>query len=269
MAVWARVPAAPRMSILLIHGRTWSSRPDFDLQVPGLKRSVLQSLADRGIAAYAIDLRGYGETPRDSSGFNTPTRAAADVAEVLKWIAARHAGLDKPALLGWSNGGLVAQLVAQQSSALLSSVTLFGYTPDVDYNIPPSPSVKVAPRTRNTADAAASDFITPRVTPPAVIKAFVAAALASDPIFAEWKNDHEWNALRADRVRVPVMLLHGSNDPGASPLAAGAFLAAVESSSRSYVVLPIADHCAQLEDTHEAFVNVVTEFIMRPGPVRR
>jgi alpha-beta hydrolase superfamily lysophospholipase len=79
LAVWGRVPANPRKSVLLVHGRTWSSRPDFDLQVPGLKRSVMQSFADRGIAAYAVDLRGYGETPRDATGFNTPNRAAADV----------------------------------------------------------------------------------------------------------------------------------------------------------------------------------------------
>ncbi|MEI6244622.1 MAG: alpha/beta fold hydrolase [Acidobacteriota bacterium] len=271
MAVWARLPAAPRAAILLIHGRTWSSRPDFDLQVPGLKRSVLQSLSDRGIAAYAVDLRGYGETPRDAGGYNTPTRAAADVGEVLKWIAARHPGLDKPAVLGWSNGGLVAQLVGQRAPALVSSVTLFGYTPETEYRIgtPMLPVPKVAPKTRNSADGAASDFITPQVTPPAVVKAFVSAALASDPILAEWKDDQEWNALKAERMFVPIMLLHGSNDPGASASAAGEFLAAVGSRARSYVVLPLADHCAQLEDTHDAWISAVVEFITRPGPVRR
>lgn len=270
MAVWARVPAAPRAAILLIHGRTWSSRPDFDLQVSGLKRSVMQSLSDRGIAAYAIDLRGYGETPRDPSGYNTPSRAAADVIEVLKWIAARHPGLERPALLGWSNGGIVAQLVAQRAPTRVSSVTLFGFTPETEYHLAPSPPpAKVAPKTRNTAEGAASDFVTPQVTPPSVIKAFVAAALASDPIFAEWKDDHEWNELKAERLFAPVMLIHGSNDAGASPAAAGEFLSAVGSATRSYVVLPIADHCAQLEDTHEAFVSAVAEFITRPGPVRR
>src|SRR5262245_24553922 len=39
MAVWARRPATPRGAVLLVHGRTWSGRPDFDLQVPGLERS--------------------------------------------------------------------------------------------------------------------------------------------------------------------------------------------------------------------------------------
>ena len=31
-AVWSKTPAQPRAVMLLIHGRTWSTRPDFDLQ---------------------------------------------------------------------------------------------------------------------------------------------------------------------------------------------------------------------------------------------
>ena len=101
MAVWARRPASPRGAVLLVHGRTWSGRPDFDLQVPGLVRSVLSSLATRGFAAYAVDLRGYGETPRDATGWNTPRRSAADITNVLVWIAGQHPALSRPALVGW------------------------------------------------------------------------------------------------------------------------------------------------------------------------
>ena len=265
LAVWARVPAVPRATILLVHGRTWSSRPDFDLQVPGLRRSVMQSLADAGVAAYAVDLRGYGQTPRDATGYSTPSRAAADVAAVLAWLAPRHPSLEKPALLGWSNGALVAQLVAQRWPTRLSSVTLFGATPATEYALAPPilPAPAAAPRVRNTREAAVSDFITPRVTPPAVITAFAAAALSSDPIFAEWKDDQEWNALEAARVTVPILLLYGANDPGASASAAADFLAAVRSSVRRHVALPLADHCAQLEDTHDAWIRAVVDFITR------
>src|SRR5207248_1219434 len=31
LAVWARIPMMPRRAVLLIHGRTWSARPAFDL----------------------------------------------------------------------------------------------------------------------------------------------------------------------------------------------------------------------------------------------
>ncbi|TAK16862.1 MAG: alpha/beta fold hydrolase [Acidobacteria bacterium] len=264
LAVWARVPPNPRKSVLLIHGRTWSSRPDFDLQVPGLKRSVMQSFADRGIAAYAVDLRGYGETPRDPSGFTTPNRAAADVVAVLRWVASQQPRLEPPALVGWSNGAVVALHVAQLQPALVSHVVLFGFTPEPEYNMLATAPPKVAPKERNTADAARSDFITPAVTPPAVVRAFVTQALAADPIFAEWKSEEQWNVLRADKLAVPFMILHGELDPGVDVKAAGDFMAAAAAASRSYVVLPGADHAAQLEDTHEMFMSVVTEFITRP-----
>jgi pimeloyl-ACP methyl ester carboxylesterase len=265
IAVWARIPANPKKTVLLIHGRTWSSRPDFDLQVPGLKRSVMQSFADRGIAAYAIDLRGYGETPRDATGFNTPNRAAADVAAVVKWMAAQHPQLEPPALIGWSNGAVVALHVAELHAVPISHVVMFGFTPAPEYQLAAVAPPKVAPKEKNTATAAASDFITPAVTPPAVIRAFVAQAMAADPIFAEWKNEEQWNVLSAEKLTVPFMILHGEHDPGADPASAAEFMiAATSASSRSYVVLPGADHCAQLEDTHEMFMSVVTEFITRP-----
>jgi alpha-beta hydrolase superfamily lysophospholipase len=108
MAVWARRPAQVRHVVLLVHGRTWSSRPDFDLQVPGLQRSVMMSLAAQGVAAYAVDLRGYGDTPRDATGWLTPRRSAADILNVLAWVARQHPSLPRPALVGWSRGAAVA-----------------------------------------------------------------------------------------------------------------------------------------------------------------
>src|SRR5688500_10183593 len=79
LTVWAKRPASPRGAILLVHGRRWSSLPNFDLRLPGEQRSVMDALAASGFAAYAVDMRGYGATPRDSTGWLTPDRAAADI----------------------------------------------------------------------------------------------------------------------------------------------------------------------------------------------
>ena len=65
LSLWAREVPRPKGAIVLVHGRTWSALPDFDLQVPGEQRSVMQSLNARGYSAFALDLRGYGKTPRD------------------------------------------------------------------------------------------------------------------------------------------------------------------------------------------------------------
>ena len=100
VALWAKVPEDPRGAILLIHGRTWSGRPDFDLQVEGEERSTMDMLVREGYAAFAIDLRGYGATKRDATGWNTPDRAAKDVFAVLQHIR-EQTGAEKVAILGW------------------------------------------------------------------------------------------------------------------------------------------------------------------------
>ena len=136
-AVWSKTPARPEAVMLLIHGRTWSTRPDFDLQVPGEDLSLMDGLAGMGVAAYGLDLRGYGETPRDASGWLTPDRAALDVAEVLGWLARRHPELPRPYLFGWSYGSTVSQLVGQRRPLSMSGLILFGYPLRPGYDVSP------------------------------------------------------------------------------------------------------------------------------------
>jgi pimeloyl-ACP methyl ester carboxylesterase len=268
LAVWARRPASPRGTVVLLHGRTWSSRPDWDLQVPGLRRSVMMSLADLGLAAYAVDLRGYGETPRDASGWLTPKRSATDVANVVTWVAAQHAGLPPPAVVGWSRGGAVAQMVAQNVPQRLSALVVFGFVFDPDLEFVDLAAPEKPQMLKNTAEAAASDFISPKVTPRAVIDAFVAQALRADPVLADLKGDAEFNALKPSRVTVPTLVLYGDQDPGIYPEDAAKYFVELATPDKQMVVLPGGDHAAQLEDTHEAWIAAVVNFITRP-PVRR
>jgi pimeloyl-ACP methyl ester carboxylesterase len=262
LAVWARRPARPRGAILLVHGRTWSARPDFDLQVPGESRSVLAALAARGWAAYAIDLRGYGATPRDPSGWLTPLRAAQDVNITLAWIARQQPLISRPTLLGWSNGSLVSQLAAQLAPQQISRLILYGYpgqpgdTIDADADTSRGP----APRQRNTAQAAASDFISPAVTSRAMVRAYVRRALETDPILAEWRFYDQFNALDPARLTMPTLLLQGEHDP--EPLAAlQQLFSRIGTTHKRWLTLLGGDHAALLEDTHPTFIDAVTGFL--------
>src|SRR5215510_6895876 len=169
LAMWRKAPRQPRRAVLLVHGRTWSGRPDFDLQVPGESRSFMDALVAQGYAAYAIDLRGYGATPRDASGFNTPERAAADVAAALRTIGGR------PVLFGWSRGSMISHLASQRTPELMSAVILFGYPGDPDRKVPEQAEPETPARKPTTAEAAAEDFIAPGAITKRAIAAYVQA----------------------------------------------------------------------------------------------
>lgn len=268
MAVWARRPAAPKGAILLVHGRTWSSRPDFDLQVPDLSRSVLASFVAQGFAAYALDLRGYGATPRDQTGWLTPKRSAEDIINVLGWVAAQHPALPKPTLVGWSRGAIMAAMAAQAAPGKVSNVVLFGFALDPELEFADlDPGDKPA-MSRNSAASAESDFVSPDVTPRTVIAAFVEQALKADPILVDLKDDSDFNAFKPDKLETPSLVIFGSDDPGLVIEDAGKMFAAIAAKDKQMVVLPGADHAAQLEDTHDAWIAAIVNFINRP-PARR
>jgi pimeloyl-ACP methyl ester carboxylesterase len=270
IAVWARRPpaTATKGAVLFVHGRTWSARPDFDLQVPGLQRSVLISFAAQGYAAYALDLRGYGATPRDKTGWLTPSRGTSDIASVLNWIATQHPSLPKATLVGWSRGAVMAGMVAVASPQLVSNVVLFGFAFDPSLEFADGEQPAKPAMMKNTAAAATVDFISPKITPKEVITAFVDQALKADPILADLRNDAEFNLFKPSRLTVPTLILYGADDPGVTDADVGLMFAAIGAGDKQVVALPGADHAAQLEDTHNAWVAAIISFISRP-PVRR
>jgi len=265
LTVWEKRPASPRGVILLVHGRTWGALPNFDLRVAGDDRSVMDALARAGYAAYGVDLRGYGATPRDSTGWLTPDRAVRDVAAVLEWIAARQgAGTPRPTLIGYSRGAAVALLAAQRHPRAMSGVILYAFAADIDADVPVGAETGPPPRRATTAEAAASDFITPASTPRAVVDAYVAQALATNPVRADWRAEAQFNAMDPAAVRVPTLLIHGVHDPLATVALQEKVFSRLGTPDRAWVILPGADHAAHLENPFGAWVQAVVAFIERP-----
>jgi alpha-beta hydrolase superfamily lysophospholipase len=264
LAVWQKRGTQPRAAILLVHGRTWSSLPNFDLQVPGERRSMMDALADAGLDVYALDLRGYGATPRDASGWLTPDRAVADVRGVVDWIHAAPASARRPIyVFGLSRGALIAAYFAQQSPERIAGVVLLGLGLDVDARIAASEGGASPPRRRNTVDAAASDFITPDAYTRGTLDTFVHAALRADPIYADWRDEQQFNGFAAARVNVPTLLVHGEMDPSAPAALQAKLFTRLGTSDKAWVILPGADHAAHLEKSQPDLVRAVSWFIRR------
>jgi ribonuclease BN (tRNA processing enzyme)/pimeloyl-ACP methyl ester carboxylesterase len=268
IAVWEKRSPHFRRALLLVHGRTWSSIPDFDLHVPGENSSVMDALVARGYDVYAIDLRGYGATPRDASGWLTPTRAAEDVNAVLEWIHKQSALQESPALIAWSRGSLVAQLVAETHPDAMSALVLFG-RPLRDSAWARDTLLTAPPRAPNTAARAVTDFITPGSISRAAVDAYVHQALASDPILVDWRNLDQFNALDAQRVKAPTLLMIGQFDPfyAQQSTAQAALFIRLGTADKEWVILPGGDHAALLERTAPRFVEAIASFLERPRAV--
>jgi pimeloyl-ACP methyl ester carboxylesterase len=263
LSLWAREIRRPRGVIVLIHGRTWSALPDFDLDVPGEHRSVMQLLNEKGYSAFALDLRGYGKSPRDASGWMTPDRATRDVVAALEWLA-RDKKIVKPTLLGWSQGSLVSQLTAQRYPNLISNLILYGYPRNAasPAAVPPAPAAPL--REVNTRERAASDFITPQVITQKVIDAYVAAALKADPVRVDWRDLDKYDELDPAKVVTPTLVIHGERDPLAPIAAQAALFTKLGTADRQWVVLAGADHAALIEDSAPAFIAAIVAFASRP-----
>jgi alpha-beta hydrolase superfamily lysophospholipase len=267
LSVWAKRPAHPRGAILLVHGMTWSALPNFDLQVEGQNRSVMDALSRRGYAVYAIDNRGYGATARDATGWLTPARAAKDISIVLAWISSREAG-QRPVLIGYSRGAVMSLFAAQLFPDAMSTLVLCALVRDIDQKSPTTETAAEPARQRTTGEMAASDFITPSAAPRAVVDAYVRKALAVDPIRVDWHNEYELNDLDPAKVHVPTLVIRGALDPRATAEKDMKIFSRLGTPDRSLVVLPSADHALHVEDSQAAWVDAIVSFVERPRLIK-
>ena len=176
----------------------------------------MESLIQKGLQPYAMDFRGFGGTPKDETGCVEPNRCVEDTETVLRWIAERHGMIGDddhisgsidgttrwPCLLGWSQGAMVAQLVAQRRNPCLSKLVLYASIYDPLVRFAREPLYASSNRTvnsgtsggyKNTFDDAIEDFTIEGTIPPEAARKFAEAALITDPIKAMWKHTYQFN----------------------------------------------------------------------------
>lgn len=121
-------------AVLFVHGATYPSRVVFDLDGPGHGDgySWLADVAARDRAAFAVDLRGYGDSERpaamDAPADENPPPARAetvldDVRAALAFVSERY---DRVHLLGYSWGSVICgRLLAGTDAPAVASLTQF------------------------------------------------------------------------------------------------------------------------------------------------
>lgn len=262
--------------LLMLHGRTWSSVPVYHLwggpshaAKGNESRSLMEALDEKKLCVYCMDFRGFGGTPRDSTGSVDPNRCVGDVESVLRWLSERHncSTPEKVSLTGWSQGALVAQLAAQRSRPLFSRLILYGSIFDPLVRYPRAPlyvrnKANEIEYENNTFDAAIEDFTIEGTIPPKAATYFAEAALLADPLRAKWQNLYQFNNCDPARVHVPTLVVAGDQDPYA-PIQAQQHLFSNlgRGCDRTWSILSDADHAVHLLEGRSRFINIVASFI--------
>ena len=99
--------------LFLVHGSSVSSRPGYDIQVPGRGSdySMMDQCAHAGFDVWTMDHEGYGRSSR--SHRNSDVAMAVDDIDKALDIIVRETGRDKMHVYGQSGGALRAALYAQ------------------------------------------------------------------------------------------------------------------------------------------------------------
>jgi pimeloyl-ACP methyl ester carboxylesterase len=132
-------PLDPGKAVLFVHGATYPGL-SFDLPVPGY--NWMEYVAERGYAAYALDIRGYGRSSRppelEEAADNPPVMRAEeaidDILDAVDFIR-RRTGLAKVSVIGWSWGTVTGGLFTARYPTMVDKLVLYApvyalYLPD-------------------------------------------------------------------------------------------------------------------------------------------
>ena len=232
------------------------------MQVEGEDLSLMDGMVEQGYSTYAIDLRGYGDTPRDASEWNTPNKAAKDIQAALTWISEENNG-QSVHLFGWSMGSTHSLLSTQMDDQLISTLTLFGFWMDIDQkasaNVVNAEPIKAA----TTAEAAASDFIIPGSISQKAIDRYVEMALEADPVRVDYTDMSDYNIIDPALIEVPVLIIQGEKDPIAPTERQAKLFTRLKTADKSWSVIKGGDHAAFLESPRPQFIKVYSDFLER------
>ncbi len=265
--------AATGRVVLLVHGGTWSGRPDFDLQIRDY--SLMDFLAKNGYDVWAIDIHGYGHSDKTDKDWSGVQSAAADIAAAVEYIT-KSRGVEKVGSLGWSAGTQRVGLFAMQHPERVAKLILYAphwkgteeYREKVRKRIENGGQALTQYRT-NTEAAARSDFVEGELSrhpqyEEDVVAAYAQEALRTDPQSPNAFVDNTKPILDPLLITVPTMIIHGENDYAAKQEDLLPFFEQLATRDKEYVLLPAGGHALMLEKDHRRFQHEVLSFFERP-----
>ncbi|EMB2733617.1 alpha/beta hydrolase family protein [Serratia marcescens] len=253
----AAVPGETSPALLVIlQGSDCNSVRHIRLVTP--MRQVLPAADLLTVEKYGIDdrLPYREEVPRQDCPdafvqHDTPQRRVSDVTQVLQAVIARN-GYQKVAVLGGSEGAVIANLVTASSGLVDATLAFSGggrwFIDDVRHSVADAPKEE---------KAGLNAFLQQVLTaPPFPLN-------ASDHGYAWWHgmlNIDQLASLRS--IKTPVLIVQGDQDRAVSPGAVGKMIAELRADGKTnitYLNYPALDHVMRRENGESEMTRVVAD----------
>ena len=268
---------APLPVLFLVHGSSASSRPTFDLDVPGHgPYSVMDAFARWGFDVWAMDHESYGRSTRTEG--NSDIASGVEDLKAGTALVIAETGQKRLHMFGESSGALRAGAFAMVEPERVDRLVFSAMT----YKGEGSPTLAkraeqlayYQTHNRRPRDRAMLDSIFTRDKPgtsePAVAKAFADAEL----VFGEEVPTGTYLDMCANlpvvdpaRVKSPVMLIRGEHDGIATVDDLVDFYKQLPNGDRQFFILPGTAHSVVLGVNRQLFWHAMRGFLTMPAPI--
>lgn len=269
-----------RPVLFLAHGSSVSSRPTFDLTVPGQddSYSLMDTFARYGFDVWTMDFEGYGRSSQGTG--NSDIATGAEDIKAASEIIVRETGTSRFHLYGESSGALRAGVFAMRDPDRIDRLVLVAFTwtgqgsttlgkraENVEYYQTHNrrPRDREMIRSIFTRDK-------PGTSDPAVADAMADAELKfgdSVPTGSYLDMTTKLPLVDPEKLKVPVMIARGEFDGIATEDDLLNFFKKLPVPDREFVVLPGAAHSIALGTNRRQFWHVVRGFLDMPSRLDR
>ena len=276
--LWQKQPsagAAPRGTILFVHGSSMASQPTFDLEVPGRPdSSVMDWFAARGFDCWCLDNEGYGRSDKHRPINFDIANGAEDIAAATELIG------KKVLVYGISSGALKAALFVQKHPGRVARLALDAFVWTGEGSPTLAERKKKLPewqaKNRRPIDRAFVQSIFARDHPgtadDATIEAFAKAILALDdsvPTGTYVDMCSKLPLVEPARITVPTLLMRGQWDGIAGFDDLIEFFKRLPNPDKQFCVMPGISHASFQQKNYRTVYHILHAFITQPEPVYR
>src|SRR5258708_4765901 len=273
--VATRPEQGKRPVLFLAHGSSVSSRPTFDLSVPGHgDYSLMDQFAGYGFDVWTMDFEGYGRSSQTTG--NSDIAAGVEDLKAASKVVLKETGQTRFHLYGESSGALRAGAFAMVQPERVERLVLVSFTwtgqgsPTLAKRSESVEYFRTHNRRPRGRDTIRSIFTRdqPGTSDPAVAEAMADAELQfgeTVPTGSYLDMTTKLPIVDPLKIKSPVLIARGEYDGIATEDDLLNFFRKLPVQDRQFVVLPGASHSVALGTNRQQFWHVMRSFLEMPS----